>query len=328
MAHDAPRAALDINVHPLVVLSIADHITRDIVQTKKGRVIGVLFGTQSGRQVDIFETTELSFSDPGDGDIKLDLRSFETDYKLFCEAYPMYELLGWYSQGNSPFPNDKAIHETIKGYNDRPLYMMLDNEVDDNARELPIKMFEEQVSVGDDGKVSFDFGQTPYEIRADESERITVVHCARGVGEDEGSSVRSHYSTLSKAVRTLNQRVQVIHQYLQDYEENKVPMDHGILRNIKGLTGLLPTMDSPEFSEDFLNEYNDALLLTYLSSVTKGCNVVNDIVEKFNLTFSRSGSGRMGGIGSGMDSGRMHGGMGGGGGIGGLMSMMGVNSII
>lgn len=107
MANDTPQAAaLNILIHPLVVLSIADHITRDQVQTKKGRVIGILFGKQQGRQVDILETTELAFDAAGD-EVKVDFQNFEIDYKLFAEAYPGYELLGWYSMGKKPYPGDK-----------------------------------------------------------------------------------------------------------------------------------------------------------------------------------------------------------------------------
>jgi len=311
---EAPKAiALNINIHPLVVLSIADHMTRDTWQTRKGRIIGVLFGKQSGRDVDILETCELSFKTNGET-VQLGLEEFGIDHKLFIEAYPNYELLGWYSNGKEPWKGDKLIHDAIKEYNDRPLYMLMDDKAPEETRELPIYLYEEQVQVASTGEVSFNFGLTPYAIGADEAERITVVHCARAGGADEGSSVRSHYSTLVKAVRMLHERISVIHQYLLDVQQSseKTPIDHGILRSIKGLTGLLPTMDSQEFSEDFLNEYNDALLLTYLSSVTKGCNVVNDIVDKFNLTYSSSRmahAGRGGMHGSGMHGGGMSGSM-------------------
>jgi len=285
-------------------MGIADHMTRDTWQTKKGRIIGVLFGRQTGRDVHILETCELSFNITNK--VELDLDNFETDRKLFLEAYPNYEVLGWYSNGKEPREGDRILHDAIREkYNDRPLYMLMDNNAPETSRELPIYLYEEQVQVASDGTASFNFGLTPYAIDADEAERITVVHCARAGDADEGSSVRSHYTTLVKAVKMLHERISVIHQYLVDVEQRDAgtPIDHGILRSIKGLTSLLPTMDSQEFSEDFLNEYNDALLLTYLSSVTKGCNVVNDIVDKFNLTYSSSriGHGGRGGMhGSGM----------------------------
>lgn len=40
---------MHIVVHPLVVMSIADHYTRENVQSGRERVIGTLFGTQNGR---------------------------------------------------------------------------------------------------------------------------------------------------------------------------------------------------------------------------------------------------------------------------------------
>jgi len=62
----------------------------------------------------------------------------------------------------------------------------------------------------------------------------------------------------------------------------------------------LPTMDSEQFTEDFLGEYNDALLVTYLSTITKGTHMIGDVVDKFNSTFAGSGGRRGGGMGGGM----------------------------
>jgi hypothetical protein len=100
-----------------------------------------------------------------------------------------------------------------------------------------------------------------------------------------------------------------------------------VLRDIKALVNRLPTMDSPEFKADFLHvihhqsvihlccsfcpnlivvsflliiqEYNDALLIAYLTTITKGSNMINDVMDKFNLTHASS---RRGGGGGGMMS--------------------------
>jgi len=89
-----------------------------------------------------------------------------------------------------------------------------------------------------------------------------------------------------------------------------VKAEQRVLRDIKALVNRLPTMDGPDFKTDFLYEYNDALLITYLTTITKGSSLINEVMEKFNITHASSrrmlGMGGMGGMG-----GMMMGGMGG-----------------
>jgi len=74
-------------------------------------------------------------------------------------------------------------------------------------------------------------------------------------------------------------------------------------------------MDSAAFKHDFFSEYNDALLVTYLASITQSQTLLNELIDKYNLTAGARGRpGRAMGMGGGM------GGMGGM--MGGMMSMM------
>lgn len=61
--------SVSIQLHPLVVLNISDHLTRaKYLQGKESdyRVIGALLGKQSGRSLDIVNTLEIKFvSGPG-----------------------------------------------------------------------------------------------------------------------------------------------------------------------------------------------------------------------------------------------------------------------
>lgn len=51
--------ALDVSLHPLVILNISDHYTRSKVRTGQERVFGALMGQLSGRKVEIFNSFEL-----------------------------------------------------------------------------------------------------------------------------------------------------------------------------------------------------------------------------------------------------------------------------
>lgn len=123
-----------IQVHPLVIMSIADHYTREKVQKNKDRVLGALFGKQNGREVDVLESFELVWSTNADGIIQLEQKAFEDDTKLFMEAYEGYECLGWYTTSAEPEPNDIEIHRQMAQFNERPLCLMLNPAPAENAR--------------------------------------------------------------------------------------------------------------------------------------------------------------------------------------------------
>jgi COP9 signalosome complex subunit 6 len=179
--------------------------------------------------------------------------------------------------------SDHDIHKTLINYNERPLYLLMNPDPPEDAKELPITLFEETISVVGD-KAKTEFTKTPYEIFSDEAERITAVHCAKVLTDDVGGSVVGpHYATLHKAIKMLNQRVKVLLQILSDMDTGKLKPDHRIMRDIKGLCNRLPTMDSREFKEDFLSEYNDDLLVVYLSSITKGTQLIGEVMDKFQV---------------------------------------------
>jgi len=280
------EGAMDIRVHPLVVLHIADHYTREFQQVGKERVIGILMGEQQGRIVNVIDAFEIAFqTDDKDKSVTLELKAFETDLKLFKEAFPKYEALGWYSTGQKIEPNDALIQKAMAQFNERPLYMLFDPKSNGDNRELPVSIYEEVVHITAE-KTSTEFMPTAFRIESEDAERVTAVHCAKVITNVEsGSVVTPHYQTLAKAIAMLNSRVKVLHQYLRDVSQGKIEIDHKILRQIKGMCNRLPTMNSHEFKEDVFSEYNDALLVTYLSTITKSTQLVNEVVEKFNTTF-------------------------------------------
>ena len=62
--------SVSIQLHPLAVLNISDHLTRSKYQKGKDtdyRVIGALLGKQNGRSLDIVNTVEIKFPKPQEG---------------------------------------------------------------------------------------------------------------------------------------------------------------------------------------------------------------------------------------------------------------------
>lgn len=291
-----------VNLHPLVVMSIADHYTREKIQFKRDRVFGAIFGTQTGREVNILECFGIAYAEDKKETLGMQLEGFEADMKLFEEVYPNYECLGWYTTGEV---DDECMqrHSLFTKYNERPLFVVMNpKEAKDDTREMPIKVFFEETQLRE-GVTTNEFVPTPYEIKADEAERVTAVYCAKVVtGDDSVSAVVPQYSNLDKASTALKSRVHMISQYLKDTNDGKIPRNHKVLRGIKALCNRLPVTDSDEFKQEYLNEYNDALLVAYLSTITKGTGIANGVVSKFK----KASPGAGGVIGGGRHGARMN----------------------
>ncbi len=71
-------------------------------------------------------------------------------------------------------------------------------------------------------------------------------------GGAEGSQLTSHLLGLHNAIKMLNARVKTLHQFLDATKTGKVPIDHGVLRQISSLCNLLPAVDTAGFQEDFI----------------------------------------------------------------------------
>jgi len=281
---------LNVMLHPVVIINISDHWTRTKVQTKQSnpRVIGALVGIQSGRNLEIFNSFELPF-EMKDAAVKVKLEYLNRKSEQFKKVFKDYEFMGWYSTGQGVVPADMDIHKQISEFNENPLYLHLNPIISHASRELPIFLYESEVRMVNEAPTHF-FVKTPYKIETGEAERISVDHIARinPTGGGTGSSLVSQMTAVHNAISMLNQRVKILLAYLQASREGKLPRDHGLLRRLASLVNQLPAIDTAQFQQEFINEYNDALLVTYLSTMTKGANGVNEMIDKFNVSYDRS----------------------------------------
>lgn len=75
-------SAIDLYIHPLIIINISDHYTRKKYQLKQGstpvdtsldsKVLGILFGTQDGRRVEVRTSFELIFTVDKSGVVNID----------------------------------------------------------------------------------------------------------------------------------------------------------------------------------------------------------------------------------------------------------------
>ncbi|KAE9049091.1 hypothetical protein PR003_g649 [Phytophthora rubi] len=65
-------------------------------------------------------------------------------------------------------------------------------------------------------------------------------------------------------------------------KNGEAPLDHNLLRHL--ICNQLPAMKSEHFDAAFTQEYNDALLVSYLATLTKGATNANTLVDRFTAT--------------------------------------------
>ncbi|KAF8931463.1 maintenance of mitochondrial structure and function-domain-containing protein [Dissophora ornata] len=293
------NSGLHIAIHPLTLLNISDHYTRTVIQQAESNpvhVIGALLGIQSGREVEIFNSYELQFNAQADGSIKIHDEYFVTKQEQFRQVFPAYDFLGWYTIGHKPSMIDIDVLQQLMVYNESPLFLQLDpNEIPTPARSLPITVYESIVDIVDNQPQPM-FIKAAYKVETGEAERIAVDHVAHAATHQEGeSSLIAHLSGQQNAIKMLDTRIKLLHEYLNDSVQGRVPKDHDLERQISSLCNRLPTISGQAFEEEFMTEYNDVLLTSYLATVTKGTHVMSEMVDKFNVVAnvsSHQGPGR------------------------------------
>jgi len=281
---------LSISLHPLVIINMSDHWTRSKVQQRQEnpRVIGAFLGIQNGRQIEICNSFELVYS-VIEGAIVIDKTYLNKKQEQFKKVFPTYDFLGWYSTGNQVLNSDVNIHKQIMDINESPLYLLMDavSTMKTTTKDLPITVFESELHMVEDTPTLL-FVKIPYKIETGEAERISVDHIAKVTPTGgEGSSLSGHLNHTHNAISMLNMRIKILVNFLEATKAGKIPKDHALLRRISMLTSQLPAIDTAAFRREFINEYNDALLITYLATVTKGASGINDLLDKFSIVNDR-----------------------------------------
>mmetsp|Transcript_4319 Transcript_4319/g.10563 ORF Transcript_4319/g.10563 Transcript_4319/m.10563 type:complete len:329 (+) Transcript_4319:113-1099(+) len=283
-------------LHPLVVINISDHHTRVSAQKQDAgspRVFGILLGEQSGRRVEVANSFEIKVTTNASGAYEPAADYLKIRLEQYKKTFPNYECIGWYSTAASVQPGDMAIHQSLCQMNEQEslLYLVLDpvQALVQGNRDLPILLHESEVHVVNDTPTMC-FAKVGYKIDSIESERIAVDHVAHILpsgDSNSGSALAQHIGTQYTAISVLSERIKVIQDYAKAVAEGRLPTDHELMRQIKSLCARLPALNSSRLNEEFLCDSNDALLITYMSTITKGTSAINEIIDKFNTAYDK-----------------------------------------
>ncbi|KAJ8620308.1 hypothetical protein MRB53_028837 [Persea americana] len=294
-------SGLTFKLHPLVIVNISDHYTRVKSQSNASpaplttnnsggppppRVFGCVIGIQRGRTVEIFNSFELLFDPTTDS---LDRAFLLTKLELYKKVFPEFYILGWYSTGSDAQESDMQIHRALMDINESPVYVLLNPAINHAQKDLPVTIYESELHVID-GIPQLIFVRSNYTIETVEAERISVDHVAHLKPSDGGSAatqLAAHLTGIHSAIKMLNSRIRILHHYLLAMQRGDIPYENSLLRQVSSLLRRLPAIESVKFQDDFLMEYNDTLLITYLAMFTNCSSTMNELVDKFNTAYDK-----------------------------------------
>ncbi|KAI6748650.1 hypothetical protein HG530_015423 [Fusarium avenaceum] len=209
-------------LHPLVLLTISEYITRHTLRSQAGPIIGVLLGQQNGREITIEHAFEAhTRQEPSaQGGYLLDADRFGARLEQMTTVHKdrQLDLVGWYTllPSSGPTPTILPIHNQIlTGWNESALLLGFHPEqvVDHSVGgKLPLTIYESNYEVDDpkadndgedkkmgDGEplLKLKFRELPYSVETDETEMISMNYVAASGGNATAAAPKDDKPSLS-----------------------------------------------------------------------------------------------------------------------------------
>ncbi|KAI9832798.1 MAG: hypothetical protein M1819_004018 [Sarea resinae] len=203
-------SGLQVLLHPLVLLTISDYITRHTLRRQPGPIVGALLGQQNGREISLEHAFECHTKENDDGEVLLLPDWFAERIQQFRNVHkaPALDLVGWFSIAptSGPQPHHLPIHQQISEvYNESAVFLAFHPTIvaegSATGGQLPLTIYESvyegdtaaaddrsgmQVEGGEGapvaGQPKLRFRELPYSVETGKAEMIGVDFVARGGG--------------------------------------------------------------------------------------------------------------------------------------------------
>ncbi|KAJ3822959.1 maintenance of mitochondrial structure and function-domain-containing protein [Lentinula raphanica] len=273
-------AATNIIVHPLVLLSVADHHARAVSRNTNKRVIGVLLGQDNGKTINVANSFGIPFEED-EKDSKtwfLDHNYIEGMYEMFKKVNAKERLIGWYHTGPKLRASDQEINDLFKRFIARPIMVIVD--VRPETVGIPTDAYFAVEEIKDDGtETRKTFLHCPSAIEAEESEEIGVEHLLRDIKDSTTTTLATRVSEQLSSLRGLQSRLTDIQKYLADVAAGTMPVNHQIVYHLQDALNLLPDLSDIDTTQSFATSTNDELLVVYLSSLVRAVIALHGLVD-------------------------------------------------
>ncbi|KAL4991126.1 hypothetical protein BDW68DRAFT_152694 [Aspergillus falconensis] len=221
LSQKSSDSGLHIQLHPLALLTISDHITRHAARSQQGPVIGALLGQQNGREITVEHGFECVVEIGPNGEAQLPNEWFVDRVKQFKDVHkiPALDLIGWWSTAppSGPTTAHLPIHrQLLQNHNESAVFLAFHPSqvqgTSSSQGKLPLTVYEsvyEGESVTESGKamqvdgeeqsLNIRFRELPYTVETGEAEMIgidTVARTARNAVSFETSTAAASSSQI------------------------------------------------------------------------------------------------------------------------------------
>ncbi|WWC64368.1 uncharacterized protein I303_106978 [Kwoniella dejecticola CBS 10117] len=287
-------SAVNVVIHPLVLLSVVDHAAR-VPLSKNKRVLGVLLGQDNGNTINVANSFAIPFEED-DKDPRtffLDLDYVEEMWRMFRKVNAKERPIGFYHTGPRLRSSDLEISELFKRFCTRPVMVIVDTRATGGRGDtgIPTDAYFAVEEIKDDGTATQrTFTHVPTSIEAEEAEEIGVEHLLRDISSSSSAPSSSLLTTQSlstkvtaqlQSLKGLHSRLVEIREYLNAVTvNNKLPINHQIIYQLQEIIGLLPQLGGDvDLGKAFRTGQNDSNLIVYLSSMIRTVLALHDLIE-------------------------------------------------
>ncbi|KZP18310.1 Mov34-domain-containing protein [Athelia psychrophila] len=273
-------AGTTVIVHPLVLLSVADHHARSISRNSSKRVVGVLLGQDNGKTVNVANSFGIPFEED-EKDSKtwfLDHNYIESMFDMFKKVNARERMIGWYHSGPKLRASDQEINDLFKRFIARPVMVIVD--VRPQTVGIPTDAYFAVEEIKDDGtETRKTFLHVPSAIEAEEAEEIGVEHLLRDIKDSTTTTLATRVSEQLASLRGLQSRLSDVQKYLVDVSNGTMPVNHQIVYHLQDALNLLPDLGADGVKTSFASSTNDQLLVVYLSSLLRAVIALHALVD-------------------------------------------------
>ena len=271
-----------VAVHPIVLLSIADH-HYCVANNQNKRVIGILLGDVYKGQVNVLQCFAIPFEeDPNDPSVWfVDTNFIDDMYELHRKVTLKEKIVGWYSSKKTVSSNDLDIHQMMRRFTNQsePVFITTDVTASD-SNEIPVAAFIGAERVRPDGKpIVLSFQSVPTIVDFLEVEEIGVEHLLRDIKDVDMSEIGTTLTNSVHGLAALEQRLHGISEYLQDVIDGKLQVDNEIIGLTQSIFNLLPNLGLKDTVDSLATKSDDSAFMIFISQLCRSVVALHELVN-------------------------------------------------
>ncbi|KAI9884371.1 MAG: THO complex subunit 2 [Watsoniomyces obsoletus] len=198
LVSDQPSSGgFKVALHPLVLLSVSDYITRHTLREQAGPVFGALLGRQNGGEISLQYAFEVKLAPSPTGTVIMDEQWLDDrleQYKMVHKTSPV-DLVGWFTIAPSSGPQIEhlEIHRQVLSMFDSAVLLAFHSDFSKEklieGGSLPLTLWDSVREANGQGEMVLDpdgepidlrFRKLAYTVETDEAEMIAVNYVAKG----------------------------------------------------------------------------------------------------------------------------------------------------